>query len=456
MRNSFNKISLLAMVVFTLVKTDSVAQQLPLFSQYYYNPFMYNPAFTGTDEMTNTYLIHRSQWKDIPGAPVTYALTIDGNVKEKEIGLGLSLFNDQTSLFSRTGLYGSYSYHLPFSDEHNVYVGLSGGIIDNKIDFNNANVTDVNDPLLYSTNRRKITSDATFGVAYFWKELKVGFSVPQLLGTKINYDENNTNVYMRLRRHFIGSASYSWAINDEFTLVPCIMTRAAKNSPFQFDINANVIWKNMIRGGLSYRFGYAAGMNVGIKLSNNLSAGYAFEYVISPVGPVSGGGHEIMLGYAFKKNDPKKIQDLEMKLQQEADKNDSLAGIMNKKDREHDEEINKLKELMKNSANKDSTTGSNNGDMRKEKAKDYRDENGNQITIGYYVIIESFKVKENAENAKKFYEGKKVYKPVLIYNTERQFYYVSVYFSDDEQTSADVMEVLQAERPDAWVFNMTE
>lgn len=469
MRNPFTKITLVTLAVFTLVKTDLKAQQLPLFSQYYYNPFIYNPAFTGTDEMTNTYLIHRSQWKDMPGAPVTYALTIDGSVKEKEIGLGLSLFNDQTSIFSRTGLYGSYSYHLPFNSEHNVYVGLSGGIIDNKIDFNNANVTDVNDPLMYSTNRRKITSDATFGVSYFWKDLKVGFSVPQLLGTKINYDENNTNVYMRLRRHFIGSASYSYAINEDFTLVPCIMTRAAKNSPFQFDVNANVIWKNMVRGGFSYRFGYALGMNVGIKLNNNLSAGYSYEYVLTNVGPVSGGGHEIMLGFAFGKKDDKKIKEMEAKLQQTQNTSDSLARLLNEKDKQHDEEIEKLKQAIKevealktSTGNTDGNSGNNDVEkdnlgsekIRNEKVIDYSDEDGNTIPAGFYVVIESFKKKENAQKCKKAYEDKQIYLPKIMYNRVRGFYYVTIFFTDDETNASTVMEVIKKEKPDVWIFNM--
>lgn len=462
------KITLLASI---FLYVNSNAQQLPLFSQYYYNPFVYNPGFTGTSDMTNTYLIHRSQWKDIPGAPVTYALTIDGSVKEKEIGLGLSLFNDQTSIFNRTGLYGSYSYHLPLNSEHHIYAGVSLGVIDNRVNFASANVTDVNDPLLYGSNRRKITSDATFGVAYMWDKLKVGFSVPQLLGTKINYDENNTNVYMRLRRHFIGSVMYELELNEDFKFIPCIMTRAAKASPFQFDVNANFTWKDLVRAGLFYRFKYAAGMNVGIKLNNNLTAGYSFEYVINSVGAYSGGGHEIMLGFAFGKKDDKKINDLESKLDKAILSNDSLARELNKKDAEHDAEIKKLQEMIKNSATKDSTTGINNtpkdetddkdekdkienNTVRVENVVDYSDEDGQSIPPGYYVVIESFKNKDNAKRSKAYYTEKKVYEPKIIYNSVRKFYYISVYFTDSEDNASTVMRVLQNEKPDVWVFNM--
>src|SRR5688572_5403076 len=114
--------------------TQVNAQQLPLFSQYYYNRFIYNPAFTGVEEKGNVFLIHRSQWKDVPGAPTTYALTADGPVMKNKIGIGLSLFNDQMDIFNRSGIYSSYSYRFKLADDHDLTLGLSGGIIDNKID----------------------------------------------------------------------------------------------------------------------------------------------------------------------------------------------------------------------------------------------------------------------------------------------------------------------------------
>lgn len=203
----------IALTVITALSAN--AQQLPLFSQYYYNPFLYNPGFTGTGDQANAYLIHRSQWKDMPGAPVTYALTVDGPVKERKIGLGLSLFNDQVDIFNRTGLYSSYSYRFAINSDHEITAGLSLGVIDNKIDYSRAIVNDVNDPLIYTDNRRKVTMDANFGVGYFWKDLRVGFSIPQLLGNKIKYLEEDKNVYTLLKRHFILSGQYKIMISEK-------------------------------------------------------------------------------------------------------------------------------------------------------------------------------------------------------------------------------------------------
>jgi type IX secretion system PorP/SprF family membrane protein len=464
------KKSLYTFLALSFVLTNTQAQQLPLFSQYYYNPFIYNPGFTGQLENTQAYLIHRSQWKEMPGAPVTYALTVDGPVKSKAIGLGISLFNDQMDIFNRTGLYASYSYRINLSGDHYLIPGISFGVIDNKIDFSKTNPKDINDPLLFGTNRRKITMDATFGMAYMWNDLKIGIAVPQLLGSKIRYLQDDINVYMRLRQHILFSAQYDVKINDDFTLMPNIMTRWAKSSPFQIDINALVDWKKMLRGGLSYRLGYAMGFNVGVTVNKNLMAGYCYEYVLSPIGRAAGGGHEIMLGYSFGSRggsaaDEEKLRKLNEQLDRASAENDSLINQLKKKDSEHSNDIQYLKEelekLKQNNNNNSKDEGNNNNnknernkDIRSEKLADYIDDNGAAIQPGYYVIIESFKSKTNAQNAKKAYENKVIYKPQLLYNKPREFYYVSVYYTGDEQTALDVVTVLKNERPDVWIFSM--
>ena len=77
-----------------LITGTTIAQQVPFSSQYYANPFVTNPAFTGNHERTNAFLTHRSQWTGISGAPQTSYLTLDGPIEAKNIGLGLNLYSD--------------------------------------------------------------------------------------------------------------------------------------------------------------------------------------------------------------------------------------------------------------------------------------------------------------------------------------------------------------------------
>ena len=76
----------------------SQAQQVPLLSHYYYNKFVWNPALAGFQKYSQAYLIYRNQWNQIPGAPITKAVTIDGPLKSKNVGLGASLYQDQAGI----------------------------------------------------------------------------------------------------------------------------------------------------------------------------------------------------------------------------------------------------------------------------------------------------------------------------------------------------------------------
>lgn len=441
------------------------AQQLPLFSQYYYNRFIYNPAFTGVQSQANAFLIHRSQWKDIPGSPVTYALTVDGPVAKNKIGLGLSLFNDQMGIFNRSGLYSSYSYRFKLADDHDLTLGLSAGVIDNKIDFSNSNAHDVNDPLLYNQTQRKVTVDANFGVAYMWKDLHVGISVPQILGNKINYLETNTNVYTTLKRHLVSSVYYKVTLSEsaEIDFLPSVMLRYVKGAPVQLDINANFAWKDMVRAGISYRLGYAIGFNVGTKLNNNLIAGYTYEYVLSTLGNYSGGGHEVMLGFTFGGNgggglSAEELNLLNERIESAEATSDSLANELNKKDAEHDAELERLNEEIESlkletetGENIDPNGGQDNSEVRVENVADFQGENGEPLQQGFYVIMGAFKNKENALNVKKQFAAK--YPSTVIYKMG-ELHYVNVFYTQNEAAALKFAEERRAEQPDVWVFQL--
>lgn len=479
-------------IALTVLAGVASAQQLPVFSQYYYNPFIYNPGFTGLDDRAHAYAIHRSQWKDIPGAPTTYMLTVDGPVWENKVGLGLSLFSDQMDMWNRSGIMTSYSYRFKLAEDQWLVPGISVGVTDNRIDLSRAIVKDAQDPFIAGQNRRKVSFDANFGLAYVWKDLRVGLSVLQLAGNKISYlNTDQTGVYQKLQQHFVFSAIYKVMISEsaKVAALPSAMVRYTKGAPVAFDINAIFEWNDLIRGGVSYRHGSSVGFTLGIQVNNSLTAGYTYDMAINSVKQYAKAGHEIMLGFAFgggggssRSGDDAKIRELTSKIEQAQFRNDSLSKVMSQKDAEHDEEIKKLKEkaeeLEKKSTgqnnggnnnnnngnnsngNTNTNTASNNdlpkGLIRNERVADFTGEDGNAIAPGYYVIVESFRNMTNAKNNKEFYEKQKQIKVMTIYNKPRKFYYNSVLYTTDEESAIDLVNEIKKEKPDSWVFKMDE
>ncbi len=289
----------LVLVAATMLTAD--AQQLPLYSQSYFNPFLYNPATTGVNDGTNAYLIHRRQWTGMPGSPVTNAFTVDGFFEDKNVGLGFAIFNDVQDITERLGIYTSYAYRLKLNEDMALRFGVTVGFLDNRVDYSRAIVKDASDPMLFAQMQRKSALDANIGVSYNWKDLRIGFAVPQLIGQRVELASYDQTSYYQLNRHYLATATYKWVFNEtqQLALEPMAMIRFMPNTPAQYDILAQASWKDMVWLGVSYRSNYAVGINTRVKLFGNLSAGYAYDIIISDLKTSAGVSHEFMLGYKF-------------------------------------------------------------------------------------------------------------------------------------------------------------
>lgn len=344
------KINILTLVAI-LFATSVFAQQVPMYSHYYFNRFMYNPAITGLQDYGQAFLIYRNQWNQIPDAPITKALTIDGPLKKKNVGLGVSLFQDNAAQFNTTGGQIAYRYGLQLATDHYLNLGLGLGFLDNRIDWSSLLAKHVSDPVLLAQLEPSTGYDATFGMHYAYKKLEVGFSVPQVLGNNLRYDNVGDptlllNVNYGLVRHFIGTVRYSFDLNQNFKLEPIAMVRAVPGAPLQFDVNAMLNWTERVFAGVMYRHGYSMSGSVAFALNEQFIAGWSYDRVLfNSVSTYMRGANEIMLGYRFggsPANDPEIKKRFE-KVEERVKKNEDDIKDLQDKDKEQDDELDKIK-----------------------------------------------------------------------------------------------------------------
>jgi type IX secretion system PorP/SprF family membrane protein len=443
--------------IFSVAALAVSAQQFPLYSQYTMLPHLYNPSLVGKSGDVNASLLHRSQWKGIPGAPVTSVFTTEGAIQEQNMGLGMTIFNDNTDITQRIGFYGLYSYHLKLNEDQKLLFGLSVGVQNQRIDFSRAVIKDANDPnLMFQTAQRKSFIDVTPGVTYMWKTLEVGLSVPQLLGNKVEYNNTGGSSWFYNTQHYVFTAKYTHVLNEEkgMSIYPLLAMRYAKGAPFQFDFNAVFDWQKYGWAGLTYRHGYAMGINVGFRVNKTLRAGYAFDYSINSVKNFIGGAHEFFLGYTFagRKTEDKPV---EPPVASTA-KTDSLLGELTAVNEKQNEEINKLKsELERLKSSQDSVkkvSGSVPG-MQMASLSDFTNMDGSSLSKGYYVVIGAYKNLVNAESAKATNIAKYP-QTNLIFNKTKNFHYVYVFKATNAEAASDVLKVMQKQYIDAWIFDL--
>ena len=379
------------------VAATGFSQQLPLYSQYYNNPMLINPGFTGSSENIEANVIHRNQWKSIPGAPVTSVLSVDGATNDEKVGLGLIVMDDKMGLFARRGIYTSYSYSIKVAPDQYVRPGISFGLQDVMVDFSKANISDNNDPNLYTTTQRKSSFDANFGVAYTWKELKAGVSVMQLFGNKFKLN-NDTGSYYRSTQKINVYGSYVVPISkdNKINARPCLALNINPQGPFQADVFANFDYADLIFAGVGYRSNSTVSFNLGLKWNHALRVSYNYDMVVGKLKGYTGGSHEIMLGYSFGRGGGSSVPANDYSSNMGSGNSDSLQ-----------QQINKLKQdvtVLKAELDfqkKGDEASQVKDDLVIQYAKDYKDYNGNVPEKGFYVVLSQFKTLPQAEADKK-------------------------------------------------------
>lgn len=478
--SSFKKQVLTGLALAAMIGT-TYAQQLPLYSQYHAIPFLQNPSLTGNTDNMNISLIHKSMWKDIPGAPVTSALTIEGPIQEKNIGLGGILFNDVTDITQRIGFSTTYSYRLQINDNSRLMLGAGLGLIDTKIDYSRAVVKDVNDPLILQNNQHKTVFNADFGMTFIWKTLEIGIAVPQILANEVKMSTEQNSAYYMLARHYMFSAKYVFAINKDksMTMYPLVMVRYAKNTPLQYDVNAVIDWEKRGWFAVTYRSNYAVGLNLGVHINKSLRAGYAYDLAIGNIASYAGGSHEIMLGYTFGKSENKQTTSDNSSTNTRQDfLTDSMMVVLKKENEANKQQITDLQKQLdevkskQNSGGGNSNTnngggndqpkgpnpGANNtmsdttGPMRPGNASDFVDEDGKLVIPNYYVVVGSFKNKEGANERKSDYLKRGFPMTTYIYNDKKKMYYTCVINTANEEAANRELADAKYGTPDAWVF----
>lgn len=282
------------------------AQQIPLIDHYSINPYLVNPAMAGNTG-NKAMLLYRSQWADVEGAPESILFTLDGKTNEDKVGLGLLVFRDMVNVVGKTGAYGSYAYHLKSGEDHLISFGMSFGVIQNKLLFDRIKETDPVEITLLNVAKDETKFDANAGVNYSFKAFNIGIAAQQLfLNTlDISDNQNQADYTFRYNRHYLATASYAFALNDKYKLVPTIQGRMAKYTQPQFDGNILFKAKDFFWIGAGYRTVYGVNAMIGGAPAKKLQLSYSYNYSTGNLTSLSRNAHEVMASYQLGRNDLK-------------------------------------------------------------------------------------------------------------------------------------------------------
>lgn len=282
-------------LVFMISCTFVQAQQQSQYTQFMNAGLTYNPAEAIAQDQFNATLIGRWQWVGFEGAPNTQGLIVSTGIPKKNIGLGLVVDRDQVAVTDFTRVRLNTAYGLPaFGGK--ISMGISASLNNLSTSTSEAYVVDPDATFAENTSISKLNFG--FGFLYQKEELWMGISVPEVFNS--NYESNNIDFFNQ-KRHLYFSGGYGIPINESIMIRPNVLVRMVSGSPLAADFNVMGWYNERFGLGLSHRLDESIDLIVQLKATEDISVGYAFDYVINEqLSNLANTSHEVMITYRTK------------------------------------------------------------------------------------------------------------------------------------------------------------
>ncbi len=286
------------------------AQQNPIQNYFIFNQTYINPAYVGTKQWTQIGFNTTHQWIGLEGAPSSQLLSMEGAITSKN-GLGFYLLSDRIGAQSQQAFMLNFSHMIKISEKWKLSMGLASGLSYNAIDGTKTVIDTENDPAIPKLKTGALLFDSKTGLFAFSNKTFFGISMANLY---TNFITQDFPVGIKENPHLYLTAGHIININDNVYLKPGIIIREDFKSQTNVDVNAFLLFKNIVWFGSSYRFGVISPFNQKIKelkpqnalamflnwnVQNTITVGYAYTYSLSKFSQFS--GHEIQLSYQLPK-----------------------------------------------------------------------------------------------------------------------------------------------------------
>lgn len=274
---------------------EGLAQQDAMYTQYFFNHLLINPAYSGSRDGVSATAFYRNQWTGFEGAPQTFSASVHTPAFNR-VGLGLTFEGDLIGPLNNYQASLNYAYHIPLK-RGKLSAGLRASVTSYNANFMDAETIEQNDPSFQENVNRWLPNFGA-GIYYYNNRFVIGVGIPRLLSNRLNEDDEvEIGKASKLERHYYATAGIVFDLNPSFKLRPSFLIKYLYNAPLEADLGVNLIYRDRLWIGAAYRTGASWNANVSYQINKNLKIGYAFDFTTTTINQYSSGTHEIMLGF---------------------------------------------------------------------------------------------------------------------------------------------------------------
>jgi type IX secretion system PorP/SprF family membrane protein len=289
-------------ILFFLLLSLSVQAQSEIrINQYWENMIYLTPASINVHSPSTVSIGGKKQWLNFNGAPVTYMAAATFYVENVGTQFGLKLKSDQIGYVSTNDVALSFAYQVNLNEQLKCNFGIAGVFQNSKVDYTLAVTAEADDQTVPSTvaNRNKINSD--FGLEFTDnRQWQLGAFSQNLFSRSASDTDLRINYVYGKYRYITENAL-------DFGMGACGIQAGNQK---QFDLYfvgylkeflESNRFKDILHAGLTYRYPFRFGAQVGINVTDNWMISYNYEYNTSNLRKYSIGSHEIVITYCFKR-----------------------------------------------------------------------------------------------------------------------------------------------------------
>jgi type IX secretion system PorP/SprF family membrane protein len=297
------KINRIFSVVFALlIPMMGFTQNSLDFRQFYFNPFLFNPAYAGSNGYIEFGLAHRQQWIDFEDSPVASGFSVQYPAGQR-ISLGFNFYTQKAVAMRTTSTQFAFAYAIPISSNQSLRLAFSGGLGIDDLDLEGRDYS--NDPLILDAAQNRVSPAGSFGLVYSIGELKLGFALPTLF----NQQQTGSGV---LRTHpmeqlinQLYSVRYKIDLKDErFSIEPYFLYRLNRDFQNYWEMAGILHFEDRLLVGASYQQYAGAAFFFGISFLEKFKISYNYEVPRSKY--TASGSHEFQLSMQLRERNTSK------------------------------------------------------------------------------------------------------------------------------------------------------
>lgn len=272
------------------------AQNELIVGQYIHNQFAINPSFAGNREGLTIFGGYRKQWTGIEQTPQSILLTTHAPLKNDNLVIGLSLYNQSIHQSMNSGAMFTIGYRAKTTEHTWLAFALQPGASMRTTNWTKTKLIDADD-VAFSEKESTISPLLGFGMSWYGRQFFVGASVTSLFVSD-DFDQRDAE-FAPADANYIATAGYMFNLGDDFKIQPSVMAQINKKQDTAVDATLTTVYRDFIWVDLAYRTIGEAVMGAAVNVKPQLRIAYNYDFSIGDMKGYNFGSHEISIQYDF-------------------------------------------------------------------------------------------------------------------------------------------------------------